>query len=249
MAVQRIEQYGDTLKVFLNSKKICSNYDYFYCDLSEIVLVNQFSWYLHCFKNYNRIEAKKGSQHILLHREIALKYLGYYPSCIDHVNMVSFDNIDTNLNAVNKQQNSYNCFIRGYEIIRTSSFNPTIGFNKEHYSPYKAVHSEFKACILQNEIEQVWLREQLKDDYYMFNFLKYRRGSEDILDLERTGQISEEEAIYRHVLRYADNAWYYYRYGLEQYFRENHIPVPDFDLDSQGFMVDKITRKHLCSFD
>ena len=31
----------------------------------------------------------------------------------------------------------------------------------------------------------------------------------DILDLERTGQISEEEAIYRHVLRYAaDNAWY-----------------------------------------
>ena len=83
----------------------------------------------------------------------------------------------------------------------------------------------------------------------MFNFLKYRRGSEDILDLERTGQISEEEAIYRHVLRYADNAWYYYRYGLEQYFRENHIPVPDFDLDSQGFMVDKITRKHLCPFD
>lgn len=98
-----------------------------------------------------------------------------------------------------------------------------------------------------DKLETDYLRGILKDDYYMYDFLKDRRGDLDILDLERTGIISAEEATYRHVIRYAkDNAWYYYRYNLEQYFKDNHIPVPDFDLDEQGFMIDKITRKKLC---
>ena len=82
----------------------------------------------------------------------------------------------------------------------------------------------------------------------MFDFKKYRRGSEDILDLERTGKISEEEATYRHILRYADNAWFYLRYNLEDYFRQYHIPVPKYSLDTQGFMVHLITNQRLCPF-
>ena len=38
------------------------------------------------------------------------------------------------------------------------------------------------------------------------------------------------------------------RYGLEEYYKENNIPIPEYDLDSEGFMVDKITRKKLCPF-
>lgn len=81
----------------------------------------------------------------------------------------------------------------------------------------------------------------------MYDFLKDRRKDIDILDLERTGQISEDEAIYRHVCRYAkDNAWYVYRYNLFEYFTENYISVPAFSIDSDGFMAHPITGQRLC---
>lgn len=35
---------------------------------------------------------------------------------------------------------------------------------------------------------------------------------------------------------------------LEQYFKDNHIPVPDFSLDEQGFMRHPITNQLLCPF-
>lgn len=101
---------------------------------------------------------------------------------------------------------------------------------------------------MQSNIERVWLREKLGTDYYIFDFLKYRRGSEDLLDLERTGVLSEEEATYRHILRYKDNAWYYLRYNLEQYFKDYNIPVPKYSLNEQGFMIHPITGKKLCPF-
>ena len=75
----------------------------------------------------------------------------------------------------------------------------------------------------------------------MYSFLKDRRKDIDILDLERTGQISEDEAVYRHVLRYADNAWYLYRYNLFEYFKDNNIPIPVYAIDDEGFMTHHIT--------
>lgn len=81
----------------------------------------------------------------------------------------------------------------------------------------------------------------------MYDFLKDRRKDIDILDLERTGKISEDEAVYHHVCRYAkDNAWYVYRYDLFEYFRDNHLSVPAFSIDSDGFMVHSITGQKLC---
>lgn len=65
--------------------------------------------------------------------------------------------------------------------------------------------------------------------------------------MERTGQISEEEAVYRHVLRHAaDNAWYVYRYNLFEYFRDNHLKVPDYAIDGEGYMTHLVTGQRLC---
>lgn len=88
----------------------------------------------------------------------------------------------------------------------------------------------------------------MQGDYYMYDFLKDRRHALDLLELERTGQITAEEATYRHVLRYAGNAWYFYRYGLQEYFKDNNIPIPTYGLDEQGFMVDTITGNRLCPY-
>ena len=49
-------------------------------------------------------------------------------------------------------------------------------------------------------------------------------------------------------MKYADNAWYYYRYNLEQYFKDNHIAIPDFKLDNQGFMIHPVTGERLCPY-
>ena len=114
--------------------------------------------------------------------------------------------------------------------------------------PMGYLKTEDEVCISQNYIEQVWLRERLGSQYYMFDFKKYRRGSEDIVDLERVGKVSEEEATYRHILRYSGNAWYMLRYGLEQYYKNNHIPIPKYSLDTDGFMVHHITGQRLCPF-
>ena len=65
--------------------------------------------------------------------------------------------------------------------------------------------------------------------------------------MERTGHISEDEAVYRHVLRHAaNNAWYYHRYNLTEYFRDNHLKVPDYAIDEEGYMTHPITGQKLC---
>ena len=62
------------------------------------------------------------------------------------------------------------------------------------------------------------------------------------MDDERTGKISADEAVYKHIMRYADNAWVYLRFGLQQYFKDNHITVPSYTLNEEGLMVDANNR-------
>ena len=187
-----------------------------------------------------------GRINLYFHRELFKFYQGYdWQYEIDHINMIDYDNVDENLNAVTYGQNGLNKFTQNYYYDkRYGIFCCRLQTN----SLYSHIKSENEACILQNELEQVWLKEQLGDDWYMFDFKKYRRGSEDILDLERTGQISEEEATYRHILKYSDNAWYMLRYGLEDYYKEHNIPIPQYSLDSNGFMIHPITGQRLCPF-
>ena len=257
MAVLRIEEYKQEngvgiLKVILKSTRVFPNEgeNYFYCPAEAISLVQEMSWYLAKSGNRVAVIARKGNTRTYFHQELCKFYHGVGADYIDHINHCEFDDIDENLNVVTNQQNALNTFTRGYIIYNRSkiAFQPRIKLNDQLYHPFSCVHREDEACIKQHLVEQDFTRIKLQEDYYMFNFMKYRRGSENILDLERTGRISEEEAIYKHILGYSQNAWYYLRYGLQDYFRENYIPIPEYDLDEQGFMVDKITRKKLCPF-
>ena len=248
--VDRIEQYDDTLKVILKPTKLFpEGRNYFYCDSEDIDLVENHSWCLHQTGKSICVTAKDCWQNnYRFHRELVYKYLGYCLEEIEHIDGLEFDNVDSNLNVVTQQQNLYNKPTRGYHL-HGNSFRPRIRYNQESLHLYGVVHTEVEACQLQYLAETDFLRELMQDQYYMYDFLKDRRGDLDILDLERTKQISPEEATYIHVKRYVEsNCWYVYRYGLEDYCKEHHIVIPDFDLDEQGFMVDKITRKKLCPF-
>lgn len=256
MAIQEIKEYRqkdgtDILKVITKPTKLLPVGGYFYCDAKDIDLVEKYNWtidYSHSFQIIYLTTKHNNRKHLIFHRELAYKYLGYYPDCIDHINGLEFDNTDKNLNVVTTQQNSYNKPTRSYAIL-INCFKPKLIINKNYFGFYNSIKFEYEACQLQNKLETDYLRGILKDDYYMYDFLKDRRNDIDILDLERTGQISSDEATYRHVIRYAkDNAWYYYRYNLEQYFRDNHIPVPDFTTDERGFMRHPITNQLLCPF-
>lgn len=256
--VESIKEYKQLngvsiLKVFLKpTAKFPMGY--FYAPAEAIDLVQNYSWRLHQEGNGVYVIASTGSvycrKNIYFHKELFKFYQGYdWNGDIDHINMIEIDNTDNNLNVVTTQQNKYNTFTKGYSYNNNlGTFQPRTVINSKNYYPFHVVHREDEACILQNNIEQVWLKEQLGTDYYMFDFLKYRRGTEDILDLERTDKISEEEATYRHILRYKDNAWFYLRYNLEDYFKDNHIAVPEYRLDTDGFMVHPITNQKLCPF-
>lgn len=270
LLVQGIKTYRqkdgvDILKVFLKpTKNFPEGRNYFYTDAIAEDLVNQYCWYLENsgIKNPKVYVMSHGTgdanaNRILFHRELYKIYSGVDAGdlIIDHMSMVEFDNTDNNLTPVGYQQNMYNRFLKGYQITDNRKYGtdlyfiPTIGIGAKNYRPFGCKHTkEDEACILQRKLETEWLQEQLGSDVYRFDLLEYRRGSLDILDLERTGQISHEEATYRHILKYADNAWYYLRYNLEDFFKEHHIPVPEYSLDDEGYMIDKITGKKLCPF-
>lgn len=257
MAVSEIKQYRqkdgtDILKVFTKPTKRFPDGGYFYVDAKDRDIVDRYIWCFHKADKYIRVvtcvNLRYNRQLLYFHRELAYKYLGYYPDYIDHINGLEFDNTDTNLNEVTSQQNIYNRPSRGYSKDSTNRlFQARIKAPRGLLYPYNSVHSEVDACQLAYLAETDYLKLVLSSDYYMYDFFKDRRNDLDILDLERTGVVSAEEATYKHVIRYAkDNAWYYYRYNLKQYFKDNRIPVPNFITDEDGFMRHPVTNKLLC---
>lgn len=263
MSVERIEEYKQVngvhiLKVYCKpTKAFPEGNNLFYAPSEAINLVKKYAWFLGTYGKHSvYIIAHDNSTYhydtIQFHAKFFEFYQGYkWQGSIDHINLIEIDNIDCNLNAVNQMQNGFNKLTRGYIFdtrIKPAIFQIKINIDGKYYYPYKSVRNEADACSVQNYAEQVWLRETLGSQYYMFDFKKCRRGSQYLLDLERTGQISEEEATYRHIMRYADNAWYYLRYGLQDYFKQYHIPVPQYNLDAYGFMVHPITGQKLCPF-
>lgn len=243
MAVDRIVQYRqkdgkDTLKVFFRPSKHFPKGSYFYCDAEDGDLVYKCGWGLFGKNKAVYVYGNKDYNNINFHQEVALKHLGSYCECIDHYNHCGFDNCDVNLFNVTTQENSYNRQDLGYHNWNKKYWVVTfIAPDRTSFS--RSVLNEYEACKLRREIE----KQNLTHNY---NFLEDRSNAIDILDMERTGQISHEEAIYRHVKRYSQNAWYYYRYDLDNYFSEYHIPVPEYDLDEQGFMIDIYSRRKLC---
>lgn len=245
MAVLRVEEHRqlngeDVLRVVLKPTQKFPE-GYFYCDSCDEKLVRSYTWLLETQKHPYVVASFGGSdshQTLRFQREKARNILDYYPNCINHINGVEFDDINLNLDKVTGQQNNWCKPTRGYRIVGRS-FQPKIVVNSRQIYAKRA-HTEVEA------IQSVY---QLEVDYedYMYGFLKDRRKDTDILDLERTGKISEEEAVYRHILRHAaDNAWYVYRYNLFEYFRDNHLNVLDYAIDGEGYMTHSVTGQRLC---
>lgn len=253
MAVERIEEYrqkdgSDILKVYLTPQKICPNGAYFYADVEDIDLVQGYTWYVH-LKKYPYIRQTlvlEGMKQFssFYHDELFIKKTGHSPDgIIDHQNRIYFDNCDVNLFHVDSILNKRNSLSKCYSIDS----------NNKPYKPYvawmgKMIHtSPSRYC---NEVLACEAIYKLEQDVYKgdgYNFLLDRRDDVDILDQERTGKITSEEATYRHVMRHASkNAWYYYRFNLEDYFKQNNIPVPEFALNDEGRMIDKVTGELLC---
>lgn len=259
MSVLRKEYYTqkngtEIIKVILKPTKVFPEEGYFYCPREAEELVDSYCWFLRKDRNRIRVTANKynggTSKTLLFHKGL----FEFYHGCdcqdyIDHINMIELDNTDANLNAVTNQQNSFNTYSKGYFYsVRYKNFRASYKLNDKVYRPFSITRKEDEACTQANYIDKVILKEELGNEYYRFDFLKYRRGSEDILDLERTGKIDEEEAIHQHIMRYANNAWYYLRFGLQEYFEKHNIPVPEYLLDEQGFMIHPETGKKLCPF-
>ena len=244
MAVKGIEKYRqqnseDVLKVILKPTQKFPE-GYFYCDACDEELVKNYTWCIHT-QRYPYVIANLGSsynqQTKQFHQEKAFNILDEYPNYINYINGVEFDNVNQNLDKVTNQQNSWARPSRGY-LIAGRSFQPHVAVNS------RQIHAK---CT-RTEVEAIQLSYQLELQYedYRYDFLKDRRKDADILNLERTGRISEEEAVYHHVCRYADNAWFYYRYNLTEYFRDNHLKVPDYAIDEEGYMTHPITGQKLC---
>ena len=244
MAVKGIEKYRqqnseDVLKVILKPTQKFPE-GYFYCDACDEELVKNYTWCLHT-QRYPYVIANLGSsynqQTKQFHQEKAFNILDEYPNYINHINGVEFDNVNQNLDKVTNQQNSWARPSRGY-LIAGRSFQPHVAVNSR----------QTHAKCTRTGVEAIQLAYQLELQYedYRYDFLKDRRKDADILNLERTGRISEEEAVYHHVCRYADNAWFYYRYNLTEYFRDNHLKVPDYAIDEEGYMTHPITGQKLC---
>lgn len=107
----------------------------------------------------------------------------------------------------------------------------------------KSTKREDEACLQQFQLEAEYFSD------YNYDFLADRRNDLDIVELERTGKISSEEATFQHVMRYAkENAWYIFRYNLEDYFKAYNIPLPAYSLNTEGRMVHPVTGKILCPF-
>ena len=95
MAVIKKEQYRqqdgtDILKVYTKpTSKFPEGSNYFYVDAKDEDLVDSHTWCLSKNKKYTSVFVGMGStydlKHLDLHRELAYKYLGYYPDYIDNI--------------------------------------------------------------------------------------------------------------------------------------------------------------------
>ena len=248
MAVEGIEKYGDILKVILKPTKKFPE-GYFYTDDNEITreLIENYSWCLHKNKNNIYVVAhfntvNRGRRLLRFHSEYAKKVLGYYPDYIDHIDGLEINNQDTNLNVATQHQNMRNRYSIGYCFVQSGVFEPFFTVNKKKYfrGTYHTEPEALSAIYL--------LRQEVYSDYD-YQFLEDRRNYSDLVDKEIKGIITHEEANYiRAKEMIENNPWYVYRYGLEDYCKEHDILIPDFDIDSQGFMINPVTRQRLCPY-
>lgn len=235
-------------KVILKpTEKFPEGKNYFYVDVDDLHLVmERDACYLSGdWDKCAYVESK-------LHRRIAEKHHmldGCYP--IDHINGVGIDNTSRNLRPVSPVDNGRNTVQRGYRVSGKDRFS----FREPELEPYflygrtryrKVTH---RSLLYEREDLVAYHRKVWEDKWWKirYDFLLDRRGDLDIIELEYSGQISNEEAIFRHVMRKAkNNAWYVLRYHLYGYFDKYGIDIPEYDLNEERRMVDVKTGNILC---
>lgn len=151
-------------------------------------------------------------------------------------NRVNIDNTFDNLMDVSVQVKNKSAPSRGYSIVN-NRYTPTVfvnGVTRSHAS----VRQEDKAAELQCQLDK---------EFGGYDFLADRVGEEDLIELVYSGVISEDEAEIRHLLRRA-NAWHVLRYGLEDVYKKHKLPIPKYELDDLGRMVDPKTKQGLCPY-
>ena len=251
MSVQNIEYYTQKdgrkiLKVILTPTKNFPN-GVTYVDACFEDLIRQYTWFI---EHHGYVVASvripdKGQTLIQLHREIMQCTYGFTPDYVDHISGVMIDNVGLNLEKVTNSQNIRNVPKRGYRIqgYGKTGAHFQLKCQMNNKSIHKAgIEREDDACIQQFFFELQHYSE------YNYDFLKDRRNDLDIVDLERSGKISNEEATYLHVKKYVENnPWYAFRYNLFDYCKQNNIIIPKYYLNEDKRMVD-VNGKILCPF-
>ena len=232
----------EVLKVWLSPTPQFPNGSFFYCEAKDEDLVRMHPNWSICSQKQPYIEASASRASAVskyrFHVEVARKYCTELTEAIDHYNGVEFDCVNRpNLFSVTAEQNSRNRRSRGYSITTSGSFDASIKFHREVIRPYSTALNETQALTLRNQLEQEYFSD------YNYNFLADRRTALDLLLQEREGLISHEDAVYLYLLRYIDNPWYYFRYGLAEAYDYYGLEKPeegkDYWFDKSGFMVNK----------
>ena len=190
---------------------------YFYLPSDAEELLGQYRWGAHK-KGYGYVTAIKDRYLHYLQDELYRFYNGgYCRGCIYFMNGVLTDCTDNNLEEVPVTDN-YTGIPRGYEVYRHMGI-------KKAYRPYIMVDGAGYTPYgkTYSEAEACIMQNRLETEWLEGNF----SGASTLF-------------VSFH------NAWYYLRFGLQEYFKDNKIPEPDYYLDEEGHMVHPDTHRRLC---
>lgn len=230
------------------TEKFPEGKNYFYVDADDLHLVMELNS-CSLYGNWDKCAYPGGSQ---LYRKIAAKHYKVTDNhYIDHINGVGIDNTSRNLRPVFPVDNARNKVLRGYYVSGNEKFSFR-ELQPESYFAYGRIRYRKVMCrsLLYGREDLVAYHRKVWEDKWWkihYDFLLDRRGDFDILELEYSGQISHQEAIFRHVMRKAkNNAWYVLRYHLYNYFDKYNISIPEYVLNEDRRMVDTKTGILLC---
>lgn len=199
--------------------------------------------------------------YLKLHREAFGKDLPR-DILLDHTNLVKFDNVDDNLNPVTPLQNMQNKMSRRYlndpkrfivqlsvDVNKIPNEMYQQGLidrvdRKRGYIYSREFNNEADACRVAGLMERVY--KKYNPDYNIFDITHYMKDDLKTLFALRRGEISQDEADFLHLSSYRYNAWYVLRYNLEDTFKMLNIPIPKYNLDENGYMVEPTSGMRLC---
>jgi hypothetical protein len=234
----RQQNDADIIKVFCKPTKnfpIGTNYFYAPAEYEDYIMSK--CWYL--IKNsgfYVGRHVKSGFDTTLSYLHIEVKNLlnedtfGYD---VNHKNLCEFDDTFENLETIEHKLNQVCKMKQVYGIIDNAKahyFTPSIRIDGELILG-SSKHDELSVCLAQRDLE-------LSKRSYNVDPLNYFRGSDDILDLLRTGKIDSEESKVMLLQKYARNVWYIARYNLFEECEKYHIDIAPYRLNVGGYLID-----------